>query len=68
MEKTRAYFHRFKILEHATCPCGKGNQTAEHTPDRCPVLKTQRELFKRNFKKSGNWPANKHELISKQLK
>jgi hypothetical protein len=21
---TRAYLHRFKILEHATCPCGKG--------------------------------------------
>jgi hypothetical protein len=66
--KTRAYLHRFKILEHVTCPCGNGNQTVEHILDRCPVLNTQRELFKRNVKKSGNWPANKHELISKHLK
>jgi hypothetical protein len=66
--KTRAYLHRFKILEHATCPCGNGKQTAEHTLDRCPVLNAQRELFKRNFKKSGKWQANIHEPISKQLK
>jgi hypothetical protein len=66
--KTRAYLHRFIILEHATCPCGNGNQTVEHILDRCPILNRQRELFKRIVKKSGNWPANKHELISKHLK
>jgi hypothetical protein len=25
--KTRAYLNRFKILEHANCPCGNGDQT-----------------------------------------
>jgi len=24
--KTRAYLHRFRIVEHATCPCGKENR------------------------------------------
>ena len=24
--KTRSYLHRFRILEHATCPCGKGEK------------------------------------------
>jgi len=33
--KARAYIHRFRILEHATCPCGKGEQTIDK-----PVLDT----------------------------
>jgi len=28
--KTRAYFHRFKIMEQATCPCNDGDQTMNH--------------------------------------
>jgi ribonuclease HI len=28
--KTRAYLHRFKILENATCPCNKRDQTIDH--------------------------------------
>ena len=66
--KTRDYFHRFKILEHANCPCGNGDQTVEHLLYRCSILHTQRETLKRNVLKSGNWPASKHELISKYLK
>ena len=42
----------------------------ETTPhiSRCSILHTQREIFKRIVLKSGNWPAQKHELISKYLK
>ena len=65
---TRAYLHRFKILEHATCPCGNESQTVEHILERCPILNTQWELLKRNIQKTGNWPANKQELISNHLK
>ena len=28
--KTRAYLHRFKILQQATCSCKKGDQTTDH--------------------------------------
>jgi hypothetical protein len=66
--KTRAYLHRFKILEHANCPCGNGDQTIEHILNWCSILHTQKEILKRNVLKSGNWPASKHELISKHLK
>ena len=66
--KTRAYFHRFKILEHANCPCGNGDQTVEHLLYRCSILHTQREILKRSILKSGNWPTSKHELISKYVK
>jgi len=66
--KTRAYLHRFKILEQANCPCGNGDQTIDHLIYRCSILHTQREIFKRVVLKSGNWPAHKYELISKCLK
>jgi hypothetical protein len=63
-EKTRAYLHRFKILEHANCPCGNGNQTKEHLMYRCSILHKQREILKRSVLESGIWPARKHEFIS----
>jgi hypothetical protein len=40
--KTRAYLNRFKILEHANCPCGNGDQTVEHILNWCSILHTQR--------------------------
>jgi len=66
--KTRAYLHRFRILEHATCPCGKGEQTIDHLIHQCLILHKQREIFKSNVLKSGNWPPSKREIISKHLK
>jgi hypothetical protein len=66
--KTGVYLHRFKILEHANCPCGNGDHTIEHLLYRCSILHIQREIIKRNVLKSGNWPASKHELMSKYLK
>jgi ribonuclease HI len=66
--KTRAYLHRFKILEHANCPCDNGDQTIELELNWFSILHTQIEIRKRNILKLGNWPASKHELISKHLK
>jgi len=65
--KTRAYLHRFKILEHATCPCGKGEQTINHLLNQCLILHTQREIFKKSVLKSENRPPSKLEMISKHL-
>jgi len=31
--KYRAYLHRFKLMEHATCVCNKGDQTIDRTLD-----------------------------------
>jgi hypothetical protein len=65
---TRASLPRFKILEHATCPCGKGDQTIDHLINQCSILHKQRDLFRRKVLKAGNWPASKHEIITKHLK
>jgi hypothetical protein len=66
--KTRAYLHQFKIIETAACPCNKGDQTIDHLLNQCILLKTQRELLRKNVLKSRNWPVNKEELITKHLK
>jgi ribonuclease HI len=66
--KTRAYLHRFKILENANCPCGDGDQNIDHLLNSCPILNTQRGKFKHNVLKTGIWPPKRQEIISKHLK
>ena len=48
--KPRAYLHRFKLLESATCPCNKGDQTTDHLLYYCTLLQHQRETQERNTK------------------
>jgi ribonuclease HI len=66
--KTRAYLHRFKLQESATCPCGKEQQTTDHLIYRCILLQQPRETLKRETFKKGIWPINKQDLINKHLK
>ena len=67
--KTRAYLHRFKIMEHATCPCNEGDQTIDQLLNQCTILQTETELPRNNVLKPGNWQiASKEELIKKHLK
>jgi len=63
--KTRAYLHRFKILENATCPCEQGDQTIDHLLYQCTLLEPQRQKTKKNAIKAGHWPASKQQLITK---
>jgi hypothetical protein len=66
--RTRAYRHRFKLIDTATCPCNKEDHTVAHLIYRCTLLHTNRELLRVNVQQSGNWPTNKQELITKHLK
>jgi len=66
--KTRAYLHQFKLLESATCPCNKGDQTTDHLLYHCTLLHQQREKLKKDTLKYGIWPIRKHDLITKHLK
>jgi hypothetical protein len=66
--KTRAYLQRFKLLESATCPCNKGDQTTDHLLYHCTLLQQQREILEKDTLKHGIWPISKHDLISKHLK
>jgi len=68
--KTRAYLHRFKVLEQVTCirTCKKGDQTTDHLINQCTLLQPQRELLGSKILKSVNLAASKYGLITKHLK
>ena len=36
--KTRAYLHRFKIIEEPTWPCGTAEQTSDHLIFECEAI------------------------------
>jgi len=63
--KTRAYLHRFKLLENATCACKQGDQTIDHLLYQCTLPDMQRGTLKKNVVNTGQWPASKQELITK---
>jgi hypothetical protein len=65
--KTRAYFHRFKIRDNAHCVCQQGDQTTDHLLYDCNLLEAQRGILRKNVTKNGQWPAEKHELITNHL-
>jgi len=44
--KTRAYFQRFKIIENATCRCGKRDQTTDRLIFECELLTKERNRMK----------------------
>jgi hypothetical protein len=66
--KTRAYLHRFKLREEATCICGKENQTMDHILFNCIKTREQRDLLKRRINKPIKLLDNKQELIAKHRK
>jgi len=51
--RTRAYLHRFSLIDNATCPCNKEDQTVDHLIHQCTLLHTNKELLRKNFQQSG---------------
>jgi hypothetical protein len=65
--RTRAYLHRFKIRYNAQCVCQQGGHTVDHLLYDCILLEAQRRILRKNVTKNRQWPAHKHELITKHL-
>jgi ribonuclease HI len=63
--KTRAYLHRFKTRDNARCVCQQADQTIDHLLYDCNFLEAQRGILRKNVTINGQWPADKHELITK---
>ena len=40
--KTKAYLHRFKIIEDPTCTCGKAVQTTDHLIFECETKEREK--------------------------
>jgi len=57
--KTKAYLHRFKIIDSPKCPCETGNQTVDHLIYECQRLQKEREALIRSITKQDIWPREK---------
>jgi len=66
--KTKAYLHRFKMLEEPTCPCGTAEQTTDHGIFECETLTKEREKLKITALQKGSWLTNKKHLIRKHYR
>jgi len=66
--KTKAYLHRFKIIESPECPCNNGNQTVEHLLYDCTKLQMEREQLIHSISNQDTWPVNKSDLVNKHIK
>jgi len=56
---TKSHLHRFRTIETPDCPCGNGNQTAEHILLECGILREERERLIAAVAKTDNWPIKK---------
>jgi len=45
--KTRAYLHRFKLLDNATYVCKQGDQTIDHLLYHCKLFDKQRGTLRK---------------------
>jgi hypothetical protein len=66
--KTKAYVHRFKIIEQPTCPYGTTEQTTDHLIFECKMLTKEREKLKTTALQKDHWQTNKKDLIRKHNK
>jgi hypothetical protein len=66
--KTKAYLHRFKLIDSSMCPPNKGQQTSEHIIFECNIFEAQRSsLIKQIMISGATWPPANDKLITKYL-
>jgi hypothetical protein len=63
--KTKAYLHRFNIIQSPECPCGGGNQTVDHLLYDCTILQNERERLIGKISRLDNRPVHKIHLVNK---
>jgi ribonuclease HI len=64
--KTKAYLHRFNIIESPQCTCKAGPQTVDHLIYECNMIKTESSTI--NQHPPGVWPMEKRELLKEHTK
>jgi len=57
--KTKAYLHRFKIIQSPECVCTHGDQTADHLIFDCDILDKERGKLISHTSREEDWPVRK---------
>jgi hypothetical protein len=57
--KTKAYLHRFKIIQSPECICTEGDQTVDHLIYDCRKLEKERGELIAHISREDDWPVQK---------
>jgi cation diffusion facilitator CzcD-associated flavoprotein CzcO len=57
--KTKAYLHRFKVIQSPECTCTKGDQTVDRLIYDCEKLEKERDKLIAHISREDNWPVQK---------
>ena len=63
----KSYLHRFRIIEAPDCPCGNGNQIAEHTLLECGILQEEKGTPNSGSGEDGQLAHKKRYALQKTL-
>jgi hypothetical protein len=66
--KTKAYLHRFKIIQSPECVFTHDDQTTDHLIFDCEILDKESEKLIAYTSREDDWPVRKCELVNKYLK
>jgi len=66
--KTKAYLHRFKIIQSPERICTEEDQTVDHLIYDCGKLEKERRKLKAHISREDNFPVQKIVLLNKYLK
>ena len=66
--KTRAYLHRFKIIQEQTCRCGTTEQATDRLIFECETIIKERERLKTTAVQTGSCATNKKDLIRRHYR
>jgi hypothetical protein len=66
--KTKAYLHRFKIIESPDCVCAHGDRTADHLIFDCDILDMERDKLIAHASRKEDWPVRKCDPVNKYFK
>jgi len=63
--KTKAFLHRFKIMQSPECTCKHGDQKTDRLIYDCEILDKEREKLIAYTSREEDWPVRKCELVKK---
>ena len=66
--KTKAYLHRFEIIQSPECICTEGDQTVDRLIYDCGKYEKERGTLIAHVSREDNWPVQKSVLVNKYLK
>ena len=65
--KTKAYLHRFKVIQSPECVRANGDQAADYLIFDCEKLDKEREKLIASTSREEDWPVQKCVLVNKYL-